>query len=314
MTPSTAPFLAGFPLTEHFLEHFRAISRKRQQTEQMGAHLRRRRGQSLEYLEHRIYQSGDDVRHIDWRASARLPNESDFLVRAYAAEDRVTLMLSLDDRSSMRRGDGAKLKLAAWVCYAIGRAAAKPGDRVFLHRLFGPLRPASEIRTRSARAQMANVLDKIIVRPPVVEDDSRVNTQSLKRLLRPTVVWVVVSDLYFDVAAGDGLAEQMRLAQRMNCWVLLIEIDTWRLERKALLDAASIEITAPKRHKFTFGEKEARLIDVDIQKHKSAFIEKAQAGSLGVSRWSWRPGETESGFFKERFEHDDNLRRFFRLK
>lgn len=306
--------LDGFPLAESALERFKATARKRMQTEQMGAHLRRRRGQSLEYLEHRLYETGDDVRHIDWRASARLPGEDAFLIRAYAAEDRVTLLVSVDDGPTMRRGKTPKLKMAAWLAYAIGRAASRPGDRVYLHRLFGAARPASEIRPRSARAQLAAGLDRLMDAPAPEEGALRLNDQSIIKLLRPTVVWLIVTDLYFDEEAGDRLAQLLRRAQRLNCWVLIVDIDAWPLERRALLDAQAVEISAPRQHRFTFREKDALRIDVDIQKHKNAFIEKARGGSLELSCWTWRPGQTEGGFFKERFEHDDTLRRFFRSK
>jgi len=42
----------------------------------LGATRRRRLGQSLEYREHREYVAGDDIRNIDWRASARYKGPS----------------------------------------------------------------------------------------------------------------------------------------------------------------------------------------------------------------------------------------------
>jgi uncharacterized protein (DUF58 family) len=310
-----AEFLKGFPLAASALDRFKAAARKRMQTEQLGVHLRRRRGQSLEYLEHRPYEPGDDVRHIDWRASARLPEEGAFLVRTYAAEDRLTLLISIDDRSTMRRRNRVKLKIAAWLAYAIGRASARPGDRVYLHLLFGPARPAVEIRPRSAAKQLADELDGVYnTERLAAEQEILVNSQPVARLLRPTAVWLVITDLYFDEEAGDRLGELLRRAQRMNCLVTLIDIDAWQVERRALLEAGAVKITQPRQHRFTFRDDEARRIDREIERRKQSFIGKARRASFALSVWTQRPEETESSFFKERFEHDGNLRKFFRSK
>ena len=36
-----------------------------------GGHVSRRRGRGVDFRESRVYQAGDDIRHMDWRVTAR---------------------------------------------------------------------------------------------------------------------------------------------------------------------------------------------------------------------------------------------------
>jgi uncharacterized protein (DUF58 family) len=59
------------------------------------------KGQGMEFDEARHYQWGDDVRSIDWNASARFGVP---FVKMYREERELTIMLLLDTSASMRRG------------------------------------------------------------------------------------------------------------------------------------------------------------------------------------------------------------------
>jgi len=63
-----------------------------------GASLGRSIGASLEFHDRRSYQSGDDVRHLDWRAMQRT---GELLVRQYREEVLPRLDLLVDDSRSM---------------------------------------------------------------------------------------------------------------------------------------------------------------------------------------------------------------------
>lgn len=59
------------------------------------------RGQGLEFDDLREYTSGDDVRHIDWKVSARYRNT---MTRLFKEERDATVTLAVDLRTSMRTG------------------------------------------------------------------------------------------------------------------------------------------------------------------------------------------------------------------
>lgn len=85
-----------------------------------GERTSREGGRSAEFLDHRPYQVGDDLRYVDWAAYAR----SDKLyTKLYAAERDARVLLALDTSASM--GVGGKLdwasRVAAALCYVTFR-------------------------------------------------------------------------------------------------------------------------------------------------------------------------------------------------
>jgi uncharacterized protein (DUF58 family) len=65
-------------------------------------------GSGTEFDDLRVFQLGDDPRHIDWRASAR---SREPLVRTYHSEFQQPLQLVVDRNSSMRFGTKKRLKV-----------------------------------------------------------------------------------------------------------------------------------------------------------------------------------------------------------
>jgi len=60
------------------------------------------KGQGMEFDEARHYQAGDDVRSIDWNASARFGHP---FVKMYREERELTILLLIDISPSMHRGN-----------------------------------------------------------------------------------------------------------------------------------------------------------------------------------------------------------------
>lgn len=75
-------------------------------------------GAGQEFLDHRHFHHGDDLRAVNWRAYLRL--EKMFL-KMFQIEPRVPVRLLLDVSASMAAGDGSKFdfarKLTAALCY-----------------------------------------------------------------------------------------------------------------------------------------------------------------------------------------------------
>lgn len=94
-----------------------------------GRHGSRLRGRGLEFEELRHYQQGDDIRTIDWRATARLRTPQ---VRVYTEERERPVIFIVDQRRTMFFGSRRAMKsVAAAEVAALGawRALAS-GDRV----------------------------------------------------------------------------------------------------------------------------------------------------------------------------------------
>jgi uncharacterized protein (DUF58 family) len=89
-----------------------------------GLALGQRAGSSLEFKEHREYQLGDDLRHIDWNAFARSDQLS---VKLYREEITPHLDLVLDISRSMALEDTAKERATVALAALLATAAANAG-------------------------------------------------------------------------------------------------------------------------------------------------------------------------------------------
>src|SRR3954454_1884890 len=87
------------------------------------------KGQGVQFSDHRVYQPGDDVRHIDWKVSAR---SREPLIKKYEEERELTVFLVVDVSGSEGFGSSSKLKseMAAEIAGMLAYAAIHTGDKV----------------------------------------------------------------------------------------------------------------------------------------------------------------------------------------
>ena len=100
------------------LEYLNIIS-KRLFTGQMRAKRRtRKRGTGLEFADYRSYVSGDDFRHLDWKAYLRLNR---LILKLFEEEEDLPIYFFVDSSQSMNYGHPSKLdyarRVAAALCY-----------------------------------------------------------------------------------------------------------------------------------------------------------------------------------------------------
>lgn len=129
------------------------------------------RGQGTEFDSLREYVAGDDVRSIDWRATARA---SDVMVRTWRPErDRqVLLVLDTGRTAAGRVHDMPRLDVSMDAALLLGALAARAGDRVQL------LAYDRAVRTRVIGAGRVDLLPALVqalapVEPELVETDMR---------------------------------------------------------------------------------------------------------------------------------------------
>jgi len=151
------------------------------------------RGRGMEYAESREYVAGDDVRHIDWRLTARSGRTHTKLFQA--ERERLTLLVA-DTAPALYFGTRVRFKsvqaaragaVAAWT-------AVREGDRVAIVRgssREAPVPPASG--TRGA----LRVLDALARWYSAVPDDDTGLASAMDnagRLLRPGSRLIVLAD------------------------------------------------------------------------------------------------------------------------
>jgi uncharacterized protein (DUF58 family) len=125
------------------------------------------RGQGTEFDSLRDYVRGDDVRSIDWRASARNRN---VVVRTWQPERdrRVVLVLDTSRTSAGRVEDVPRLDSAMDAALLLSALAARAGDRVDF--LAGDRRVRSRLRSAGGRDVAARLQEAMADLDPVIAE------------------------------------------------------------------------------------------------------------------------------------------------
>jgi uncharacterized protein (DUF58 family) len=103
-----------------------------------GLALGQRAGSSLEFKDHREYQLGDDLRHIDWNAYAR---SDQLTVKLYREEITPHLDLVLDVSRSMALEGTAKERATVALAALLATAAANAGFQHAVWLMSDAIRP-----------------------------------------------------------------------------------------------------------------------------------------------------------------------------
>jgi len=152
----------------------------------------RARGQGTEFDSLRDYVLGDDVRSIDWRATAR---RQQVVVRTWRPERdrRVLLLLDTSRTSAARVGDAPRLDAAMDAALLLAALAARAGDRVDL------LAMDRRERARVEGASRTELLPALVeamapLEPDLVEADWTAIVAAIrKRLSRRSLVVLLTS-------------------------------------------------------------------------------------------------------------------------
>ncbi|WP_187977670.1 DUF58 domain-containing protein [Mycetocola sp. JXN-3] len=185
-----------------------------------GAHAAVLRGRSLDFDDLRVYQPGDEVRDIDWRASAR---SNQVLIKRYIATRRQVVSLTLDTGVTMdaRAADGTRKRdLALLIAGVLGYLSLRHGDEVGtrfatetgLHRQRGATSEGRlELALRGARDGVAGaeftrerLLDSIVREErgrrilTIITDETPIGDAEERQLRRLRVqhdlVWITVCE------------------------------------------------------------------------------------------------------------------------
>ncbi len=87
------------------------------------------KGQGVQFSEHRLYMPGDDVRHIDWKVSARAREP---VIKKFEEERERSVFLVIDVSASQSFGSTQKLKaeVTAELAGFLACVASRSGDQV----------------------------------------------------------------------------------------------------------------------------------------------------------------------------------------
>ena len=171
-----------------------------------GAVLVRQRGQGSEFDSLRSYVIGDDVRSIDWRATAR---SRDVVVRTWRPERDRHIVLAVDTgrASAARIGDEPRLDAALDACLLLTAVAGRAGDRVAL--VAADVTVRARVGATGGRDALARVVNAVMpLEPALVETDPQLLAGEVLRQAAKRSLVVLFGSL--DTAADTGLVPAAR--------------------------------------------------------------------------------------------------------
>jgi uncharacterized protein (DUF58 family) len=244
-----------------------------------GAALVRQRGQGSEFDSLRSYVIGDDVRAIDWRATAR---SRDVVVRTWRPERDRHVVLAIDTgrTSAARLGDEPRLDAALDACLLLGAVASRAGDRIAL------VAADTHVRARLGPTGGRDVLPRLVaaltpLEPTLIETDPQLLAGEVLRQVRKRSLVVLMSAL--DTAAETGLLPAAQaLAARHEVIVASVSDPTLALlgrARTAPVDvytAAAAELAAAARRTVTdrLAQLGAHVVDAPADVFASAVVDE----------------------------------------
>ncbi|HWE03647.1 MAG TPA: DUF58 domain-containing protein [Tepidisphaeraceae bacterium] len=174
------------------------FARSRVENHLKGAHRSRLKGHSTDFLQHRPYLPGDDIRALDWRVYAR----SDRLVIREREEfTALDVNIVLDCSASMNFASGAMTKFefsrhcAALLAYLV----INQRDRVGV--AFASDRINRFIKSGGGNKHLAEVFRQLLACEPAGQTDLAACTRQLLQFAEKRSLFLFFSDCYQDPAA-----------------------------------------------------------------------------------------------------------------
>jgi uncharacterized protein (DUF58 family) len=184
-----------------FTRELEALRRRlaiRARSGESGERVASRRGGSAEFLEHRPYAPGDDLRRVDWLAFARTGEP---VLKLFRAEEDAVVRVLVDASASLDFGEPTKLTIAKKLAAAIGYMALASSERAQVIIGGQGLTCVHEpLRGRGSLPRMLRELDVSSCAPGT--DLASAIDGAVQRAARPGML-VVLSD-FFDSGPVSG--------------------------------------------------------------------------------------------------------------
>lgn len=237
-----------------------------------GQHTAMVRGQGSEFDSLRDYVPGDDVRSIDWRATAR---NDGVVVRTWRPERdrRILIVLDTGRTSAGRVGDTPRLDHAMDAALLLTALAGKAGDRVDFMAYDRVVR--AQVRASGKGSQVHRVVEAMApLEAELVESDPAGLVSTVLSQGRSRRLVVLLTDLNA-TALEEGLLPRLPLLSSHH--LLLVagikdpkveEMATERGSAAALYRAASAERTMSERYRISAELRRmgAEVVDADPER------------------------------------------------
>jgi len=183
-----------------------------------GLHKSPYKGQSVEFLQHREYVRGDDLRRVDWKVWGR---QDRLYVKEFEEETNLRVTLLVDGSASMNYASGplGKYEYAATLAASLAWLALSHGDAVGCSLFDDKVRASVPPRTK--RTHLASVVE-VLETPRTSRPTAFLPVlRSLAETLPRRGMVMVISDLLGD---RDGVFQGMQLLRKRGHDLVLLHV------------------------------------------------------------------------------------------
>lgn len=253
------------------------------------------KGQGMTFSEHRLYVDGDDVRHIDWKVSART---RDPMLKKYEEERELTVFLIVDISASKGFGS-TKLKseAAAEIAGMMSYAAMHSGDKVGV-LLFGGEVEHIVPPKKGKQHGLRIIRDVLTHEPRTRGTDLKGALESASRIMKHSGIIFIISDFLAD----DYESTLRRLARRHD----VIAISVGDLREQEIPDLGSLLLVDPETGEERFVDTSSYIFKKWHKEYLAQQEAKTQAALKG--------GQVELIKVKTQDDYTDAVVRFFRKR
>jgi uncharacterized protein (DUF58 family) len=269
---------------EHTARGFSFLAKKQRVRSILGGkHASKLRGRGLDFEEVRNYVAGDDIRHIDWKVTARTQKAHS---RVFSEEKEKPALIVVDQSKSMFFGSRQKMKsvvaaeLAALTAYRVLKEGDRVGGVIFADNGVDIIYPKRD------RRNILRFLEKLVQRNHELETSKPVEfSVSIKELLARVnnivthdFLVVIISDF---MRYSPEVVKSISYIARHNDVILAkiydpMEMDIPSEKFIAGNEAKQIHVDGSKsmiRNKFKSGfENDYTNFEAEMKKHKVTLL------------------------------------------
>lgn len=174
-------------------------------------------GQSVEFLQHRQYTRGDDLRHIDWKVWGR---QDRLHIKQYEEETNLRLHMLVDASASMEYGVGEvnKYEYASAITACLGYLTARQQDAAGVYTFDSKVRQS--VLARSGRLQLSRILSVLSGTSHEQQTDLVAVVREVASTIPRRGLVVICSDLL----GVDNLTEGLRMLRQRGHDVIVFHV------------------------------------------------------------------------------------------
>jgi len=194
--------------SEEFLKgirHLQLVSRYQFHGLRVGERKTRRKGSSVEFVDYKEYDPGDDIRFLDWNLWARLDK---FYIKLFASEENLNVFFLFDLSQSMNYGKSSKWDFQLQFIASLTYLSLMNQDSVFFYP-FG--RELIKTSPRGCHPGDYRLMVKFLqeLRPMPEADLETAVDQYLAHQKRRGILFLV-SDCFYDLDSFDRILKKLR--------------------------------------------------------------------------------------------------------